>query len=125
MDSAFKKAIELSPNYATSYQFYSGKLDRFSRMQNHVDLIRKAAELDPRSGIIGANLADVYAEQGAYSRAEHQFKKVIDFNPNFPRGYQGLATFYGNYIGRFDLQFKTRRSHLQWIRAPSMTWKTW
>lgn len=103
MDSAFQKAIELSPNYATSYHFYSGKLDRFSRKQETLDLMRKAAQLDPRSAIIGSNLAEVYALQGSYSRAEHQFKKVIELNPNFPRGYQGLAAFYGNYVGRFDL----------------------
>ncbi len=65
MDSAFKKAIELSPNYATSYHFYSGKLDRFSRTEDSVDLMRKAAELDPRSGIIGTNVADVYARNRA------------------------------------------------------------
>ncbi|MGB5292082.1 MAG: hypothetical protein WBN41_11605, partial [Lysobacterales bacterium] len=109
MDSAFKKAIELSPNYATSYHFYSGKLDRFSRTEDSVDLMRKAAELDPRSGIIGTNVADVYARQGSYSRAEHQYKKVIELNPNFPRGYQGLASFYGFYVGRFDLAIQNSK----------------
>lgn len=113
MDAAFKKAIELSPNYATSYHFYSGKLDRVSRTQESVDLMRKAAELDPRSGIIGTNLGDVYARQGSYSRAEHQFKKVIELNPNFPRGYQGLATFYGAYVGRFDLAIQNSKTSLK------------
>ena len=113
MDSAFKKAIELSPNYATSYHFYSGKLDRISRIQESVGLMRKAAELDPRSGIIGVNLAEVYAGEGSYSRAEHQFKKVIDLNPNFPRGYFGLANFYGYYLGRFDLGIQNAKISLK------------
>ena len=109
MDSAFRKAIELSPNYATAYHFYSSRLGGISLTQESVDLMRKAAELDPRSGIIGANLADVYAQQGSYSRAEHQYKKVIGLNPNFPRGYQSLSAFYGFYLGRFDLAIQNAK----------------
>ena len=78
-------------------------------MQESVDLMRKAAELDPRSAIIGANLADVYARQGSYSRAEHQYKKAIDIHPGFPRGYQGLALFYAFYVGRFDLAIQNAK----------------
>jgi TolB-like protein/Tfp pilus assembly protein PilF len=103
MHSAFKRAIELSPNYATAYQFYSGRDKSYTRMKEDVDLMLKAVELDPRSAIIGVNLADIYAEQGSYSRAEHQYKKVIDLNPNFSPGYGALARYYGYFVGRFDL----------------------
>ncbi len=54
-------------------------------------------------------MADVYARQGSYSRAEHQYKRVIELNPNFPRGYQGLASFYGFYVGRFDLAIQNSK----------------
>jgi len=109
MDLAFRKAIELSPNYASAYHFYSSRGGGISVTQESVDLMRKAAELDPRSGIIGTNLADMYTQQGSYSRAEHQYKKVIELNPNFPRGYQGLSNFYGFYLGRFDLAIQNAK----------------
>ena len=103
MEFAFRKAIELSPNYATAYHWYANSLVGLSRTQTAIDLGRKAAELDPRSAIIGSNLADKFANQGLYSRAEQQYKKVIELNPGFPTGYFSLATFYGFTLGRFDL----------------------
>ena len=103
MEAAFKKAIELSPNYATAYHFYSGDIGSSSRGQEALELMRKAVELDPRSAIIGINLADLYLTLGLYSRAEQQYKKIIDLNPRFSRGYYGLGDFYGITQGRFDL----------------------
>jgi len=105
MEVAFRKAIELSPNYATAYQWYANNLAGvgLSRAQETTDLNRKAAELDPRSAIIGINLADKFASQGLYSRAEQQYKKVIELNPDFPAAYFTPAIFYGFTLGRFDL----------------------
>ena len=105
MEVAFRKAIELSPNYATAYQWYGNNLGGggLSRTQERTDLLRKAAELDPRSAIIGINLAGKFATQGLYSRAEQQYKKVIELNPDFPTTYTTLALFYGLRLGRFDL----------------------
>jgi len=103
MEAAFKKAIELSPNYATAYHFYSGDIGSSSRGQEALELMRKAIELDPRSAIIGINLADLYLTLGLYSRAEQQYKKIIDLNPRFSRGYYVLGDFYGITQGRFDL----------------------
>ena len=45
-ESAYQKAIELSPNYATAYYWYSGFLGIYPlRIQEQVELARKAAEL--------------------------------------------------------------------------------
>ena len=113
MEIAFRKAIELSPNYATAYHWYANSLEGLSRMQEAVDLARKAAELDPRSAIIGTNLADKYSNQGLYSRAEQQYKKVIELNPGFPQGYQSLALFNAFNLGRFDLAIQNAHEALK------------
>ena len=70
----------------------------------------KAAELDPRSAIIGVALAGQYATQGLYSRAEQQFKKVIELNPDFARGYMGWAGHYAGNQGRIDLAIQKLRT---------------
>ncbi|MFT5139035.1 MAG: TolB-like protein/Tfp pilus assembly protein PilF [Lysobacterales bacterium] len=110
MEISFRKGIELSPNYATAYHWYASRLNGLSRVQEAVDLSRKAAELDPRSAIIGSNLAVQYSILGLFSRAEQQYKKVIDLNPGFPQGYQSLGQFYAFSLGRFDRAIEYTRT---------------
>jgi len=102
-ETAYQKAIELSPNYASAYQWYSGFLGQYPlRIQQQVELTRKAVELDPRSRIIGLNLGSKYLLQGLYTLAEGQYKKVIEVNPDFAPGYSSLAWLYMFHMGQFD-----------------------
>ena len=98
---SYLKAIELSPNYATAYHWYSNLLGRFPlRTQQSIDITRKAVELDPRSAIIGVVLAAAYGAQGLYSKAERQFLKVIELESDFPNALDQLAQLYVQ-MGRF------------------------
>jgi len=102
-EKAYQKAIELSPNYATAYYWYSGFLGRYPlRIQEQVELARKAVELDPRSSILSLNLGQKYLNQGLYTLAEGQFEKVIKIHPDFAPGYSSLAVLYMLYMGQFD-----------------------
>jgi TolB-like protein len=102
-ETAYQKAIELSPNYATAYYWYSSFLGIYPlRIQEQVELARKAAELDPRSSLMSLNLGAKYLNQGLYTLAEGQFQKVIELNPDFAPGYSRLAVLYMLYMGQFD-----------------------
>jgi len=102
-EAAYQKAIELSPNYATAYLRYSGFLGKYPlRIREQVELTRKAAELEPRSPTIQANLGRKYENQGLYTLAEGQFQKVIELNPAFVPGYNALAMLYIFKMGQFD-----------------------
>jgi TolB-like protein/Tfp pilus assembly protein PilF len=113
MEAAYQRGIEFSPNYATAYHWYSGALAGLSRRQQAVDLMLKAAELDPRSAIIATNLADQYTGLGMYSRAEQLYKKVIELNPGFARVYTGLGIFYGFSQSRVDLAVQSLHTALE------------
>jgi len=94
-ETVYQKAIELSPNYASTYHWYSNLLGSYPlRIQEQMDLARKAVELDPRSSIILNNLGNVYNNQGLYSLAEGQYRKVIELDPDFSVGYTALASLY-------------------------------
>ena len=60
MEAAYHKAIELSPNYATTYQWYANSITDPLRSREKLDLLLKAAELDPRSMIIGSSRITSY-----------------------------------------------------------------
>jgi len=103
-EAAFQKAIELSPNYATAYHWYSNFVFDRSRLRvaEATSLAKKAFELDPRSLILGVNLASHYQYGGLYSLAERQFLNLIEINPEFANPYIGLAEMYLINTGQFD-----------------------
>jgi TolB-like protein/Flp pilus assembly protein TadD len=102
-ETALKKAIELSPNYATAYKWYANVISADPlRFQEKNDLIQKAAKLDPRSAIIAHNLGEGYRNMGLYTLAENQYKKVIELHPDFEMTYTFLPLLYLFDMGQFD-----------------------
>jgi tetratricopeptide (TPR) repeat protein len=102
-ETAYQKAIELSPNYASAYHSYSVFLSKYPlRIKEQVELTRKAADLDPRSPSMSLSLGIKYRHLGLYTLAEGQFRKVIELNPDFAPGYANLGTLYMLYMGQFD-----------------------
>jgi len=102
-EAAYKQAIQLNPNYATAWQWYSGLQGRDpARRSNLIELLGNALELDPLSSIIRLNLANAYVASGQYSMAEPQYLQMIDLDPGFGLGLRTLAYFYMNEMGRFD-----------------------
>ena len=102
-ETAFQKAIELSPNYASAYQWYASHIGADPlRKQESLDLLQKAAKLDPRSAVIAHNLGESYRNKGLYTLAEAQFKKVIKIHPDFEFTYIFLPLLYLFDMGQFD-----------------------
>jgi len=108
-ETAYQKAIELSPNYASAYEWYSQRVRTDPlRVQESVDLMQKAAKLDPRSAIIGRNLGRAYRNKGLYTLAENQYKKVIELHPDFAPTYTSLSSLYLFDMGQFDKALPVR-----------------
>ena len=101
-ETAYLKAIELSPNYAIGWMWYSGFLNDFPlRIQESIDAGRKAAELDPTSSIVGLALGQKYEVQGLYSLAERQYLRVMELEPGFAQAYRYMADLYQFSMGQY------------------------
>ena len=102
-EAAYLKAIELSPNYATAYHWYSNFVFFSSRLRTAeaLALAQTAFELDPRSPVIGMNLARYYRNSGLLLLAERQFLQVIELDPDFVGAYSELAILHMD-LGQFD-----------------------
>ncbi len=63
--------------------------------------IRRAQELDPLSLIINFNAGEISTYAHKYDQAIEQFNKIIELDPNFSLGHQGLAWAY-EQAGRYE-----------------------
>jgi TolB-like protein/Tfp pilus assembly protein PilF len=90
----FKKAIELNPNYPTTYHWYSLMLNSEGRLDEAMNEIKRAQELDPLSLIINVNVGEVLYYMRQYDEAIEQYKKALELDQNFMLAHFGLGNVY-------------------------------
>jgi len=91
-DAAYRKALELSPGYATAYHWYANYLAKFPhRLGETIDLLNHALELDPLSSIIQTALAAHYQTMGRYEESEQVLDRLAQLDPDFVNAYTSRA----------------------------------
>jgi len=111
-EANYRKAIKLSPGYATAFEWYSDYLDDFPhRRHEALEMLRKAEELDPLSSNIQKEIANQLTLLGRFSAAEILLKNLIQSDPEFAPAYQEMASLMGT-TGRFD-------EEVMWLRKAS------
>lgn len=93
-EAEFRKAIELTPNYATAHHWYCIFLRSLGRFDEASREIQRAQELDPLSPVINANVGFVLNYEGHYDQAIAAYRTVLEVNPNFPLAHRGLGDAY-------------------------------
>ena len=90
----FKLAIELNPNYATAYHWYSQWLWSMGRIEESIKKISRAAELDPISQAImkDKGLAFYYGRQ--YDNAVEMGRRTLELDPNYAAAHRLLSLAY-------------------------------
>jgi len=100
-EQEFKRAIELSPHYATGHHWYGEFLAMQGRFDESFAEYRKALEIDPYSLAINTDLGMAYRWARQYDRAIEHLKKLEEMDPNYERTPYYLAAVYQD-AGRFD-----------------------
>ena len=90
----YKRAIELNPNYATTYHWYSILLKKLGRFDEAALMIKRAHEIDPLSSVIGVNLSEIYQWQNDHNASIENTRKIIELDPNFSHAYDTLGLSY-------------------------------
>ncbi|MBX3295185.1 MAG: tetratricopeptide repeat protein [Acidobacteria bacterium] len=93
-EQEFKRAIELNPNYATSYHWYCVLLRSLGRFDEAAQKIEKAQELDPLSSVIGNNAAQSYMIRKDFTKMNESALKLIELYPDYNFAYQLLGESY-------------------------------
>lgn len=94
VESGYKRAIELNPNYATAHQWYSEYLTAMGRFDEALAEIRRAREIDPLSPSINAGEVWVLYFARRYDEAIEQGRKIAEINPEFAEIHEYLKRCY-------------------------------
>ncbi|MCK4879214.1 MAG: hypothetical protein KAS82_01095 [Bacteroidales bacterium] len=103
--SLAQKAIELDPEYANAYAWagiwnlylgvYAGTKEITSAVWEATPFLEKALELDKNSSAAHLGMANIYEwVKWDFIKAEEEYVKINELEPNKPMNYDLLAQFY-------------------------------
>ena len=98
---SFQRAIDLNPNHANTYVWYSSLRESENDFEGAVDLLHKAMRVDPLGRIPYVNLPGLYAMQGKTDKAIHLLVKAMDIFPDWASPYAYMADQL-QALGRLD-----------------------
>ena len=79
----FRRAIEISPGYATAYDWYGVCLAQTGQFDKALTQLRRAQELDPLSLVIQVHIGWIYFYSGQYDSAIKQYQGVLEMDPSY------------------------------------------
>ena len=97
----FQRAIALNPSHEAAHRWLSAYLAGIGRDDEALPIALRAIELDPISILPRMNLGIVHFFAWRHEEAEREFRRVIEMDPGFVRGYAFLATSL-SFLDRHD-----------------------
>jgi Flp pilus assembly protein TadD len=93
-EKEFRRAIDLTPGYATAHHWYAWHLSLMGRHGEAIAEMRQARSLDPLSLIINADLAEILLIAHFDDESAQQSRKTIEMDPDFALAHNQLAEAY-------------------------------
>jgi TolB-like protein/Tfp pilus assembly protein PilF len=90
----FKRALELNPNYATGHQWYANYLLAVGRIEEALDEIARACEIEPFSLMLNCARGWVYYMSRQYDRALEQYRRTLEMESHFVMAWREIALVY-------------------------------
>jgi TolB-like protein/DNA-binding winged helix-turn-helix (wHTH) protein/Tfp pilus assembly protein PilF len=121
-EAAFKQALALSPNDASTHRRYAWYLITTGRLNDAIAVMHRAQELNPLSPGVKKNVGQAFYFARQYDLAEGQFRAAIDMDPNHRLAYSGLVYTYlqeGRYPEALAI---CEQMVARWGRDPSLLW---
>ena len=90
----FRKAIEISPTYATPWNNLSTIYNKLGNTEKAIECSRKAIDLVPDYAPPWANLGASYNAKGNYEKAIECCRKALDIDPQYATAWNNLGFAY-------------------------------
>lgn len=104
----FLRALEINEGYASGHHHYAMLLAVIMRLDEAVQQIERARELDPLSLIISTAVGRIYYFAGRYEDSITQCKRTVALDPGFANAYFDLSISYAQ-AGKLDEAEQTMR----------------
>src|ERR1051325_3169619 len=116
-EQAYRKAIELNPNYATAHDGYAMLLCARGRFDEAIEQNTRASDLDPLSLIIGVHAGWPFHFARDYESAVRRFRKALELDEHFIPAHGWLGMALGQQR-RYEEAVEAFRRALEVERAP-------
>jgi tetratricopeptide (TPR) repeat protein len=93
-EKELQRAIELNPNYAIAYRWYSLDLGFTGRLEEAIAEDKRALELDPLSLPINAYTGLTFYDARKFDQAIEQERKTLELDSNFISAHSFLGLAY-------------------------------
>ena len=93
-EQEFKRALELNPNYATTYHWYAVHLMAMGQFEQATAEIKRAQQLDPLSLSIDASMGLPFYWLRRYDQAIEQFRRTLELDLTFALAHVLLGQAY-------------------------------
>ena len=93
-EKELRKAIELNPRYPSAHHWYSEHLTAMGRCAESIRELKLAAELDPLSLVISADLGRAFYYAREYDRAIEQEARTLELDSTFWLSHINLGRSY-------------------------------
>ena len=93
-ENEYKIAIALDARYATAHLWYAEHLTAMGRFEEAIAESKRAADLEPFSLMINAELGYPYSCARRFDEAIELYRKAIEFEPDFPQTHYNLGIAY-------------------------------
>ncbi len=102
-EAAYKRALELNPNYTPALHWYAWMLvSRLGRPEEALELHLRASELDPLSGLMATNVAGDLEALGRFEESEKWLDKAMKLAPDYNDLYSSIGGLRSSVDGRID-----------------------
>ena len=91
-EQEFKRALELNPSSADTYDYYGRMLLALERYDEAIAMVKRAQELDPLAHPL--DIASTLLRAGRYDEALRAASLGIELDPHAPRGHATLGWAY-------------------------------
>jgi tetratricopeptide (TPR) repeat protein len=103
---AYLRAIELNPNYVQAYHWYA--ISGLVTQEEALQLLYKAAQLDPMSLIVQRNIAGTLGGLGRVEEGREVIQDLLQRDPTYASGYR--------WLGNIDADSGELAQAIQWFR---------
>jgi serine/threonine protein kinase/tetratricopeptide (TPR) repeat protein len=90
----FRRAVELNPGLSLAHYSYAIYLIQTGRLEEAIQSMMKAKDLDPLSLLVCSGLAFVYYYNRQYHRALEEHRKVLELDPHYVYSLFGQGLVY-------------------------------